>query len=324
MNTPANQKAKGNYPSSNIGLPLIWAIGGGKGGVGKSIVSILLALNLARQGHSTVLIDADLGAANLHTLMGIKTPVRTLNDFLTRKYKSLEQVCIQTEVENLKLVCGASEVLSMANPQYAQKTKIFKSIKSLSTRHVVLDLGAGTSYNVLDFFLIANFPIVVLTAQPISIQNAYAFVRNAVYRRLTRTVSQKPSMLNLVKTAMDPKNENQLRTIKELLKAIKQANGVRHARMLEQAVSSIKPLLITNMARTDLEQKAARIVKLVAQKYLTIEAHDLGAIGMDQEIARAVSEMRPINHLHGQTPAFRAAGKIINDTLAAYEESQLN
>ncbi len=324
MNKTARQDRQSTHFSSGTNSPFIWAVGGGKGGVGKSIVSILLSINLARRGHSTVLVDADLGAANLHTLMGIKAPARTLNDFLSRKYKQLQQICLNTQVDNLKLICGASEVLTMANLQYAQKTKIFRSIEALPADHVVLDLGAGASFNVLDFFLIAHFPLVVLTAQPVSIQNAYAFVRNAVYRRLTRAVSQKPSILELVKAAMDPKNENQLRTIQELLSAVEHTSGTRYGRILRDAVSNVRPLLITNMVRDDNERKAARIIKMVAQKYLTIEARDLGAIAWDGAVARAVSEMVPINELPEQTAAFKNTDRLIAGTLAQFEARRLN
>jgi len=197
--------------------PQIWAIGGGKGGVGKSLVSVMLSMELARRNQKTVLVDADLGAANLHTLMGIKTPVRTLNDFVIRRCSTIEEICIHTTVQNLQLVCGASEILSFANPQFAQKNKIVQSLLHIACDHVILDLGAGTSYNVLDFFLIASNPIVVLTPQPISIQNAYAFIRNAVYRKLSRMASNQPTLQEIIKLAMDPKNESQVRTILDSL-----------------------------------------------------------------------------------------------------------
>ncbi len=63
-------------------VPKIWAVGGGKGGTGKSVVSAILAFWLARMGKRTVLIDVDLGGANIHTLMGIKSPPRSINDFI--------------------------------------------------------------------------------------------------------------------------------------------------------------------------------------------------------------------------------------------------
>jgi flagellar biosynthesis protein FlhG len=291
--------------------PKIWAIGGGKGGVGKSLVSVLLSMELARRNLKTVLVDVDLGAANLHTLMGIKTPVRTLNDFVIRRCSSIEEICIHTDVQNLRLVCGASEILSLANPQFAQKNKIVQSILQLSCDHVILDLGAGTSYNVLDFFLIAHHPIVVLTPQPISIQNAYAFVRNAVYRKLSRMATNQPSLQELIKMGMDPKNESRMRTIPDLIEAIRKRYDKKMAGVLEKTLGEIKPLIITNMARDDRDNNAGKIIQLVAEKYLTIQAQDLGAIAFDPMIDTMVCQMMPLSELAEESSARMDAGQLI-------------
>ena len=295
--------------------PHIWAVGGGKGGVGKSLVSILLAMELARRNEKTVLVDADLGGANLHTLMGIKSPGRTLNDFITRKYNNIREICIQTEVENLQLICGASEVLTMANPLYAQKNKITHSLINLPVDHVVLDLGAGTSYNVLDFFLIAQKAIVVLTPQPISIQNAYAFVRNAIYRRLSRMVSQKPSLLELIKTAMNPKNESKMRTIRDLFESVRKSHGKKMAESIRTAIGQLQPLLITNMSRDDRDANAGKIVQLVAEKYLTIEAVEAGAIAYDPDMEKKISQMVSLAELAPNCPARISMTQIVNNLL---------
>ncbi len=277
--------------------PEIWAVGGGKGGVGKSLVSILIALELARQNKKTILIDADLGGANLHTFMGIRTPTRTLHDFVSRKYSSIEEICIQTAVPNLQLVCGASEILSLANPQYAQKHKIVQNIMSLSAEHVILDLGAGTAYNVLDFFLIADNPIVVVTPQPISIQNAYAFVRNTVYRKLSRLAGQQPALQELIKTAMDPKNESHMRTMGDLLQAIHNSYNAEMADQLNEAIGKLRPWIVTNLARHERDNNAGRIIQMVADKYLTISARELGAISYDPTIEKVVSQMKSLSQL---------------------------
>jgi len=119
--------------------PIIWAVGGGKGGVGKSVVSTILAFWLARNGKRTVLIDVDLGGANLHTLLGIKSPPRTLIDFINRKFGSLEEICIDTEAKNLCLISGSSEVLSLANPHFSQKVKLINHFSRLDADYVVID-----------------------------------------------------------------------------------------------------------------------------------------------------------------------------------------
>lgn len=291
--------------------PGIWAIGGGKGGVGKSVVSMLLAQALARNGLRTVLVDADLGGANLHTMMGIKTPTRTLNDFLTRKYETLEEICIRTEVKNLELICGASEILSFANPQFVQKAKIAQSVLNLAVDHVVLDLGAGATYNVLDFFLIAHYPIVVVTPQPTSIQNAYGFVRNAVYRRISRLVSQRLSLQEVVRTAMDPKNEKRIRTISDMCQSVRKSHGEKTALSLNKAISRIRPLLVTNMARNAKDANAGRIVQMVAEKYLTINAHQIGVLEYDPLIEETINKMAPLSELPKYSRSNISADRIV-------------
>lgn len=284
--------------------PTIWAVGGGKGGVGKSIMSSLLAFWLARLGKRTILMDLDLGGANLHTLMGIKMPPRGLNDFMSGRFESLEEACIDTELENLRLVCGASENLSLANPPFARKIKIVKHLLTLNAEHVVLDLGAGTSFNVLDFFLVANRKIAVLTPEPVSIHNVYAFVRNAVFRRLSQLASRKAHIHELIKTAMDPKNDLKVRTVKELLQAIEKANGIAIKEFLHMEIEQIRPVLITNMARSLKERSVGRIVQIVAENYLMLHLRDLGSVVYDHRIPEMVSAMVPLTRLGLTSEAF--------------------
>jgi flagellar biosynthesis protein FlhG len=285
-------------------MPHIWAIGGGKGGVGKSTLSLILAFWLARAGKKTILMDVDLGGANVHTLMGITTPVRTLNDYLKRRYDTLEEICIDTEVENLRIICGAGDVLSLANPHVAQKTKIMQNIYKLNADYVMLDLGAGTSFNVLDFFNMADKKIVVLTPQPISIQNAYAFVRNAVYRKLSLLASKLPVLQSLIKTTMDINNELRLKTVRDLLLAIEDSQGVEVHKSLQQEIAHIQPDVITNMAVNPQDQEAGKIIQRVAEKYLMIHPIDRGAIVYDRQLYNLVSEMAPITRLFQSSQAF--------------------
>jgi flagellar biosynthesis protein FlhG len=284
--------------------PQIWAVGGGKGGIGKSTISTLLAFWLARMGKKTILIDVDLGGANLHTFMGIKSPLRTLNDYITKRYDSLEDICIETEVENLRLICGASEVLSLANPHIAQKARIIKNVVKLNTEYVVLDLGGGTSFNVLDFFLIAHKKIVVVVPQPISIQNAYAFIRNAVYRRLSRLSSQQPYLQSLIKTAMDTNNELRVKTIRGLFQIIEESRGKDTADMLREEIGKMRPEVITNMINNPKDKNAGQVIQLVAEKYLMIHPNNAGGVVYDKQINRMISEMIPLTKLVQSSDAF--------------------
>lgn len=283
--------------------PQIWAVGGGKGGIGKSTVSILLALRLARMGKRTILVDLDLGGANLHTLMGIKSPPKTLNDFVTRRLDSLEEACIETDIEKLCVICGASDVLTLANPHVAQKIKIIQHVSKLDADYIVMDLGAGTSLNVLDFFLVADRKIVVVTPQPTAIQNAYSFVRNAVYRRLIRLAGQQRPLQALIKSAMDENNELKVQTISDLLRAAERISGKELMGTLRGEIEAIQPAVITNMVKNSNDKNAGRVIQLVSEKYLMLHPHDLGGVAFDKQIDYMVSRMVPITKLDQSSDA---------------------
>lgn len=291
--------------------PQIWAVGGGKGGVGKSTVSTLLAFWLARMGNKTILMDVDLGGANIHTFMGIKSPPRTLNDFIAKRYDSLEDISIETEVENLRIICGASDILTLANPHVAQKAKIIQNLPKLDAKYVVLDLGAGTSFNVLDFFLVAHRKIVVLTPQPISIQNAYAFVRNSVYRRLSRLSSQQPYLQALIRTAMDTNNELRVKTIRDLFQVIEDAQGKDVMNGLENEIDKIQPQVITNMITNPKDKNAGRVIQLVAEKYLMIHPTNLGGVVFDRQLNNVITEMMPLTTLVKSSEAFASVYDLV-------------
>jgi flagellar biosynthesis protein FlhG len=297
--------------------PKIVAVGGGKGGVGKSTVSILLAFWLARMGKKTILVDADLGGANLHTFMGIKNPPRTLNDFVNKRYDSLEEIFLNTEMENLYLIAGASDILSLANIHLSQKVKLIQNLARLDADYIVLDLGAGTSYNVLDFFLAADKKVVVITPQPTSIHNAYAFIRNTVYRRLSQLVSQRSSLQAIIKTAMDTNNELKIRTVTELLQIVQELDGKEAVTSMKEEIRHIRPFIVTNMSRTNRDKNAGRVIQVVADKYLMIHSVDLGSIVYDQKLYAMATDMLPLTNLIQSSDAFASvygmAMKLIGD-----------
>ncbi|MFO7555056.1 MAG: P-loop NTPase [Desulfobacterales bacterium] len=303
-------KEKPNTESKSS--PKILAVGGGKGGAGKSVISTIMAFWLAKMDNRTVLIDLDLGGANLHTLLGIKSPSKTLNDFITRKFESLEDICIDTGEKNLRFLAGASDVLSLANPHFSQKVKLISHLTRLDADYVVLDLGAGTSFNVLDFFLIADKKIVVVTPEPTSIQNAYIFVRNAVYRKLSRLSGKNPSLQTLVKIAMDPKNVLKIRTIKELFQFIETSDEKNIIEVLRNEIGEIRLQMINNMVKNEKEENAGRIVQIVAEKYLTIPSSNLGSVSYDKHISKMVSDMVPLIKLDQSSKAFGNVYEIVS------------
>jgi len=167
----------------------IIAVGGGKGGVGKSLISTNLAVALARQGAKVVMLDADLGAPNLHTMFGIMRPQRTVEDFLAARSSSLDEVALQTPVPGLRLICGAGGALGSANPSAHSKQRLLDQLARLPADCLLIDVGAGVDLNTIDFFNAADTRLVVMVPEITSLQNGYAFLKLALFRRLQRAIA---------------------------------------------------------------------------------------------------------------------------------------
>ena len=119
----------------------IWSVGGGKGGIGKSILTASLGWQLARMGKRVVLVDADLGGANLHTCLGLPNPEHTLGDFIQRRRDTIEEVLVDTGTPGLRLISGASDFLGAANIKHAQKVRVLNRIKALAAGSVPDDIA---------------------------------------------------------------------------------------------------------------------------------------------------------------------------------------
>lgn len=270
----------------------ILAVGGGKGGIGKSLIAASLGIELARRGLRVVLIDADLGGANLHTCLGVNLPKLTLSDFIDRKVTSIAEVAVPTGVPNLSLVSGALDSLDVANPRYAQKLKLLRNFQALDVDYAILDLGAGTSFNVLDFFLVADHGILVLVPEPTSIENGYRFIKAAFFRRLSN-VQAVYGIERLVGEAMSRRQENGVKTPFDVIAAVKKRDP-EAGESLEREMLRFRPRLIVNQARTNADRQVGDAVVAAWRKYFGLEMDYVGAINYDDDVWKAVRKRRPV------------------------------
>lgn len=295
-----------------IKVPRVWAIGGGKGGVGKSVIASNLAAILAADGKRVALVDADLGGANLHTLLGVPNPRANLSDFIGKKVKSLGQVMTPTPVENLWLVSGAKALVEIANLNYGQKTKMLRHIRALATDHVVLDLGAGSAYNVLDFFLAARKGVLVVVPEPTSVENAYHFLKAAFFRKLKRA-EPRDQVRAAVAEAMKPANRAAVRTPRELISRVCDLDPEAGAALIDEA-NQFRPALIVNRVEGQRQERLGQDMVTACQDYFGVRLQFLGALPTDQIVARSVMDQRPAAKFYREIP-FIAALKSVAEKL---------
>jgi flagellar biosynthesis protein FlhG len=152
------------------------AITGGKGGVGKTNISVNLAVALANQGRKVMLLDADLGLANIDVLLGLQ-PVYNLAHVINGD-RSLEEIIV-TGPAGIKIIPAASGVQAMARLSPAEHIGLVNAFSEISTTLDVLliDTAAGISDSVISFTRAAQEVLVVVCDEPTSITNAYALIK---------------------------------------------------------------------------------------------------------------------------------------------------
>jgi flagellar biosynthesis protein FlhG len=269
----------------------IVAIGGGKGGIGKSILAVSLAVELARRALRVVLVDCDLGGANLHSLLGIDQPVSSLSDFVLRRAGSLAELQVPTTVPLLSLISGARNAIQLANPLYQQKVRLLRALRKLDADVLVLDLGAGTHYNVVDFFLLAHHGILVVMPEPTSVENAYRFLKAAFLRWLKALDAQH----EIKEIVQDVARAEALATLTpaELVSAVSRRDPAVGA-TLARELATFKPLLVVNQVRDTRDLALGEGMNIASRRLLGIELGYLGHVRYYDQLWRAVRAHRPL------------------------------
>jgi flagellar biosynthesis protein FlhG len=225
-------------------------------------------------------------------LMGVRYPHVSLEHFLTKKVARLEDTIIETSVEGIGLICGADDLLGAANPTYTQKIRLLNQIEALPAQYVLLDLGAGTSFNTLDFFNYSGGKITLLTSQAPSLQNAYGFIKSALYRKLSRDFAKDDEIIQLLYQGGKPGNEAGIHSIPDLLNYFENTNPEKYAQ-LTQALRDFHLFLVVNMVKSNADLKSPEIISSVCRDFLSIQPDILGQVPFDAGVEAAISQMVP-------------------------------
>jgi len=270
----------------------IWAIGGGKGGIGKTLLVANMAVYLGWLKKKIVVVDMDIGGANLHTSLGVEPPTHSLSDLLLEKVKNINDLVSPTPVKNVHLINGASDPTGIVNMRHIHKTQLMRKFRQLEADVVILDLGAGTALDTIEFFLIADKKILVSTPEPTSIENCYRFLKSAFYHEL-RSATPSPHARQLIEQSMNENQKNKIRTPKQLLAEVIRLSPAE-GRVLEKQMSSFEITLVLNQVRTRAEEEVGPSIQVVCERYFGMNVDYAGYLPYDNSVWQSARRRVPV------------------------------
>ena len=268
------------------GEKCIYPIGGGKGGTGKSFIAASLGTTLAKQGKKILLVDLDLGASNLHTFLGLKKPQISLKQYLNKQVDDLNEVVLKTTQPNLSIISSSGCSLEIANLYYAQKLKIIRAINNLSYDYIFIDLGSGTHFNTLDFFLISNQGILVTTPEPVSIENMFRFIKS-LYLRKVKAVLKHYKLNIICQEYLNNIQDSQIISFSNIMDFVKKYDIENHTE-IEKYIKHQSIGLVLNRFRWQVERQFIKQIANTCNKFLYFNYYPLGNISFDHKIDYAI------------------------------------
>ncbi len=291
----------------------IIAVGGGKGGVGKTVIAASLAAGLAMSGKRVVVVDGDLGGANLHAVVGMKAPKRNYSDFFNRKVNRLQEVVApHPTIENLGLISGSRGALGIANLTFYQKMKFIRHLDEIEADFVILDLGAGSDYNMLDLFLAADQGLVVVNPEPLSIQECVDFLRQVFYRKLCRIFRNQEKTEPVIKTFAGAVTFQERHSVGDLIDAVAEID-LDAGQKVAMWAETFKPGLLINGVGSNRDIDKGMTVLTAIREELLVEMPYWGKVRDDQWIKRSLDAGEPFIVHRPRSRAARELWTIIDE-----------
>ncbi|MDX2055695.1 MAG: helix-turn-helix domain-containing protein [Polyangiaceae bacterium] len=306
---PSLPPAEPRSPSLR-GVRHVIAVGGGRGGVGKSMLAVNLAVYLAQLGRKVVLVDADAAGAELHTMLDIELPrAPTAREDLDE----FELLTHPTPVPGLVLLPQIYTVGSIAPLRPGRKPRWASRLRQLDADYVLLDLGAGTLPATVDLALSSDFMLLVTSPEPPSVEATFRFTRALFLRSLRRALVRDRFRIRMVERA-----QNELPPLpspRELVYAIaRYDSGVAELAAIE--LGKLKPRLVVNNVKLRADADLGPNMCEVGRRYLGCEMDYVGQIEQDDSVWLSISRRRPLLIDSPTSKSARNIERIARRTLA--------
>ncbi len=281
-----------------VQVPTLIAIGGGKGGIGKTLISANMASQIAELNYRVLVIDLDIGCPNLHTQFGVSIPDRTLSDFLIHGRRSFQEIIHETKVPRLSFIpAGKPEDFQNANerkPFYL--ANLWNAILHAKEDHgidiVILDLGAGTDQHTLSFFLGAHLGILTVLPEPTSIENAYTFLKSSLWMLMDHVGKRTGQYAQAceLKTALTYSDKTAAGMQSTYPQKLKKMEKI-YPHLIENITAAISGRylgILMNQTRTQKDLDIGKSMEIITQKYFGVPSFYLGSLNYDEAVWKSL------------------------------------
>jgi flagellar biosynthesis protein FlhG len=280
------------------------AVGAGRGGVGKSLVAVNLAVYLAQLGKTVVLVDADAGGSNLHAHFGLAAGRRE-PDVSRRGAEVLRSALVSTSVPGLWLLPAAHDAVTPALTLRAgRKSRWLAALRALDAEYLVVDVGPGHGDFALDLMLAADVPIAVTVPEPPAIETTYRFVRAAFRHRLRRTLVRDKLRLSILDRALADIGmlPPPIDLVQKLAKSDKTV-----AEIAWGEAQAMRVQLVVNQTRVRTDTELGAWMSGLVSRHFGVALDELGHIEHDDTVWLTVRRNKP---LLVDSPASKSARNI--------------
>lgn len=294
-------------------------VASGKGGVGKSLLAANLAIALGQADKKVLLADLDLGASNLHLVLGVPSPKTGIGTWLSDK-ADFSSIVHETSWENVTFIPGDSEIPGLTALKVGQKKSLTKNLIAYEADYLVLDLGAGTHLGILDFFLMSSRGIVVTAPTVTATLNAYLFLKNAVFRLMYASFPKNSQALAVLQQLKNDSSSLQRMYIPKITEEIIKQDPENGKNFLNK-LHHFHPRLVMNMIEDPKDADKALKIRRSCKEYLNIDLEHLGVIYKDSIQDTALASRLPVIAYKPQAMVSQAIYRIADKILQAEVES---
>jgi flagellar biosynthesis protein FlhG len=267
------------------------AVGGGRGGVGKSLVAVNLAVYFAQLGKSVVLVDADASGSNLHAHFGLSAGIVEPN-MEAATPDGVRRALIPTSVPGLSLLPAAHDAISPGLVLRAgRKMRWLAGLRALSAEYLVVDVGPGHADFAVDLMLAADIAIAVTVPEPPAIEATYRFLRAAFRRRMRRVLGRDKLRSSMLERAMN--EVGSLPAPIEIVQRLARIDKVLAQTAWAEA-QAMHIQLVVNQTRVRTDAELGAWMSGVVSRHYGVALDELGHVEQDDTVWLTVRRNKPL------------------------------